>query len=707
VSATVFYGAMRGEVRMLHASLPPTALSAELVALGSWSAPLDDVFIHFDFARSIARGAPFQWLEGNGYSSGGTSILYPFVLALGWLVGFRDLRLVIWAGVVACVSVFCLLLACRRLFSRLPAPTALIAPPLLLSVGVLNWSLWSGMEVALYLGVWAGAFRAWDQLTSEPPPDRRTLARRALGLGLWGAALVASRPEGATSIAVLGLGAAFSLLARRDGQTPRAALGRAALLLALVALPACIVLTSHATANWWFTGETSAAGAVSKLEIHDPFRTAAQKFEDWKFFVHYQIDRITEFHLGDDGRHGWIIWYLAILPLLSERTRRSALLLWASLIPWVFMVALNGQVRWQNERYAMPAVAWLLLAASLGLAELVRWGTRLTSQVRASRFSAGAAWLGRARWVAGACIAYAAVSGFREHQRARYIDQLWFYARASRNILEQHVRTGLALKHGFDPPPRRIGLGDAGAIPYAADLPALDLIGLGGYRGMPFARAKRIGLGAVLELVERMPDSERPDVLAIYPSWWDLLPVWFGERLFEVPVHGNVICGGSAKVVYRTDWSGLRGQSPTVDLRGARVVADIDVADLISEQESGYSLSVPHVGFVDMKLLPDPESPRLDLWDGGRVIPGDVQERFRARGLVPGRPARLVLRAAPDQPQTLTAQVAGKKLTLALPRADGWTHTAWDIPAELVGEEVAIEVSSSVARVSFHYWLVQ
>ena len=27
---------------------------------GEWSAPLDDVFIHFDYARSTAEGAPFQ-----------------------------------------------------------------------------------------------------------------------------------------------------------------------------------------------------------------------------------------------------------------------------------------------------------------------------------------------------------------------------------------------------------------------------------------------------------------------------------------------------------------------------------------------------------------------------------------------------------------------------------------------------------------------
>ena len=60
---------------------------------GVWSAPLDDVFIHFDYARATARGYPFEWSEGNGFSSGNTSLTYPFVLALGYMAGYRDLDL--------------------------------------------------------------------------------------------------------------------------------------------------------------------------------------------------------------------------------------------------------------------------------------------------------------------------------------------------------------------------------------------------------------------------------------------------------------------------------------------------------------------------------------------------------------------------------------------------------------------------------------
>ena len=67
-------------------------------------------------------------------------------------------------------------------------------------------------------------------------------------------------------------------------------------------------------------------------------------------------------------------------------------------------------------------------------------------------------------------------------QQPLYRDQLWFFARASRNIYEQHMTTGLALRDPKLPEPKRVLLGDAGAIPYISDLPALDIIGLGGYR---------------------------------------------------------------------------------------------------------------------------------------------------------------------------------------------------------------------------------
>src|SRR5258705_13514680 len=72
---------------------------------GEWPIPLDDVFIHFDFARSLARGHPFEWIAGQGYSSGETSPLYAFILAIGWGIGFRGDWLGCFAAGVTIASI--------------------------------------------------------------------------------------------------------------------------------------------------------------------------------------------------------------------------------------------------------------------------------------------------------------------------------------------------------------------------------------------------------------------------------------------------------------------------------------------------------------------------------------------------------------------------------------------------------------------------
>ena len=175
------------------------AVAPEL--LGDWSAPLDDVFIHFDFARATARGHPFQWSEGNGYSSGGTSLLYPFVLALGYWIwsGFRGLDLMVWAAIVACVSVFGACSRAAALFSGLPRWASYFAPPALLGRGRARLDAFQRHGGrAVPRAVWGVALIAWDDLLRVAP---RTWSRRArlgdgIALGLASAVLVATRPGG-------------------------------------------------------------------------------------------------------------------------------------------------------------------------------------------------------------------------------------------------------------------------------------------------------------------------------------------------------------------------------------------------------------------------------------------------------------------------------------------------------------------------------
>jgi hypothetical protein len=681
-----FYASLKLQTLHAYAWARPDVypMLAKERVLGTWSAPLDDVFIHFDFARETARGKPFQWSTGAGYSSGGTSLLYPFVLAIGYLLGFRKLDLMAWAAIVACVSVFALLIAARRLCAGLPRAVTYLLPPGVLCVGALDWSLFSGMEVALFLALWGGAIIAWDDLSRLARRPEARLYKPAAVLGAWGLSIVATRPEGGAALLVLTCSALWVARARGPREISK--------LLLLAFAPALVVLLAHGVANRVLTGESTAAGALVKLEMNHPFFTPRAIWDAWLFHLKYQVLRVTQYHFSDTPVYGWLAWLLAAAPLFFESTRRAALVLWASVISWMMIVALNGQVRWQNERYTMPAVAWLLLASTLGLAVLITQ-----------------AWRSRRPWSAGLAAAGVLAAGvFGYHQAPRFREQLWFFGRASRNILDQHLTAGALIRHDAALQSKRVLIGDAGAIPYASDVPALDVIGLGGFRGLPFARATRTNIAAAVELIERIPSAERPDLLAIYPGWWSDFPLWFGTRVGEVPVRGNVICGGASKVFYRPRWQPLERSGVPYSLApGERVLDSIDQADLVSEKEHGYTLSVKHIGFVFMKLLPNPTRPREDLWDAARIVPPGVTESFRLRHLAPDKPLVLVLRSAPTAKAEFDVQSSGKTLArVQLKPSDGWLETRVILPPP-GATEVTLEFGASTKeRALFQVWAV-
>jgi hypothetical protein len=746
---------------------------------GEWSAPLDDVFIHFDYARATALGHPFEWTVGNGYSSGNTSLTYPFVLAIGWLVGFTGRSLMKWAAILAAVSVFGTLLAARRLFIEGPRDdwgrlSSYLLPPVFLGIGALTWALWSGMEVAFFLATWAIALVAWLRV-EERARVGAYASGRAWALGAAGALMVATRPEAALTIAVFGLAAAQAY--RRSGaRTIIATLLR-------IGAPAVAVLVAQALANRALTGEASANGAIVKLALNNPFMTGEEKLADWVFNVKYAPLRNLDYHFahieGDwmsdvvaawPGAPGWFVylartaWWagvvplvLAVLPLVFARTRRIALVVWTQILGWVVLVAFNGQVRWQNERYVMPAVAWMLVMTALGITVALRKhaapiGSRVRGALRPGVLATvivgalivqtigvltrpvGMPPVFRLSWIlALACglgavllLRYRAARGVivvtlllfaYDHQAPKMRDQKWFFGRAARNIRDQHLTLG---KYLAELEPRRVLVGDAGAILYESDRPGLDIIGLGGYHQLPFARAGLHGLPATLELIERMPSKDRPDVLAIFPTWWGILPVWFADEVMQrFPVEGNVICGGYEHVVYKANWKLLgtgeqiRWQPPTgwEGRTTERVRTVVDVADLVSEKENGYRFDQPSNGWTDMRILPDPADPRHDMFDSGRRIAVGKSESFDARGLVLGKRIHVVVRTAQEAATSVRVLIDGRDAgTLKLERTNDWEEVGHLVPDELVrNANVRVQLVNEGPGdfIDYHAWVAQ
>ncbi len=644
----------------------------------TWSAPLDDVFIHFDFARSLANFRFFEWTPGGGYSSGATSWTYPMLLAVGIWLGADGAHLGPLADALASVGVLGFLLGARTVLFGFPRWTSYLVAPMILMAGVLGWSLWSGMELALFLGLWAGCLA----LALRVPAQGRE-HRWALGFGAMGLLLVGTRPEALLcvfTLALLGWTCRSPSLPRRR----RLALG------ATMVLPAVLLVLVRAMVNRWLTGDFADAGALAKLLTLHPYLEFPEMLARWASNVGFQFVRITSFHAGKGLVGGIALWLLVGWALYSKRTRPLALLLGAQALLWILLVAWNEYVRYQNDRYTTAPFAWLTLVAILGLAELAT--ARKQASSRLARQGAGVV-------LAGCLLA----SAWPELQQQR-----WFFGRACRNIAEQQIRVGQILGR-TSPRPRRVLLGDAGAIPYFSGLSAVDALGLGGTQGLPFARAGRLGVGATVELIERLAPRERPDVMALYPSWWDNLPLFFGHPLLSVSIDGNVICGARTKVIYQADWRGLQDHSRPATLAGSwRILDEVDFADLVSETTHAVAFSERHSGYVGMKLLPDPADPTRDLFDAGRLVYYGVKTSFTLRGLDRSGAHRLVFRLAAAKPASFRVHLQGRPIgDVATPGGEPWQEPTLSVPKGPWPSPARIElVGNDSEHMLHHLWLV-
>lgn len=561
-------------------------------AAGVWPAPLDDVYIHYAFARSAAMLRPFEWSFGNGFSSGNTSPLYPLVLAPGVWAGLRGDALGVWALIVACGCLWDLCRSVRLVMLSVQPGRALtwLVPPAVLSIPVLDWSFFSGMETALAAAVMGRAVLSSMRAVRAAPFER---ARAQLRAGAIIALLPLLRPETAA------LGAALAI-AVAHGAGSRSAVSS----LMRAGAPMGWVLVAQAAIHRGLTGEFAAAGAVRKLLLSNPYATGLETA------VEVLKNALLLYAQGLEVALGGRPWSLALFALaaagiVDARGRRWVVALGVAALGAFALVSLNATARFQNLRYLAPVWVLLVIAALLGAACL--WRRR-----------------GLARVLSLGLLGVALAAPARRFPR-----EVEHFAKASKNIAEQQVEVGRRLRS--EPGSAVVFVGDAGAIPYLSGLRAIDGLGLGGYHDLPFARASVHGVPAVIELVERLPAADRPTLLAVYPSWWPDLVERFGTRRFDVTIDDNVICGAPDKVVYAADWSAL--EPPGFIARPALV--DLDVADLVDERLHALSFPRPHGGWVIGRSARD-EGGAL-RYDAGRIIPEGRPLSFAwPRGAVSG-----------------------------------------------------------------------
>jgi hypothetical protein len=667
---------------------------------GVWlSAPLDDTFIHFQYAKQLARGHLLQFNDGDSPTTGATSLLYLFVLAPGWICGLRGELLLVWAWIANALLLLVSALALHACVRRLSGsrPFALAAMAVYLLSGPMLWGAYSHMEIALFSALSLLALRAALVLAEFERVDPSTTggeagagARRARReLLLLGGLLAFTRPEGM----LMAGGVTLWLAGRRlaGGGRPgrgivRTLLGLRGEWAPLLAAAACLLLyllltgrletnaavkshLDHLAWEPWGYLETTLGWLPMTLEI---------LVEKWPTF----LEPVCA-----------LLLLLGLVLLASERRLGAGVLVvaWFALLTLFYAFAMARRDHF--DRYYLPYFGLSVVVVFFALA-------RLAARLRredAPRAAEGA------RPVAAA-VAFGVLLLF-------LLPQTHFWAKRfgdnCRDLALQHFKVAEWLRENV-PEGTRIAVNDAGAIPYLSGLYAYDIVGLA---HNAFYRAKRDLPGSnapVLEALIRL--ERRPEYLVVYPEWIpDLHRMHLFEEVRRFPLVPRSIVANESKLVYRARWDLLvnAASPPAALLEGRRVRDQVNVADLVDERRHAYRVEGRR-GAPEGIVREEPRGGGRFLVEGGRVVPAGAVERMRLEA-TPGRGAALVLRTAGPGALDLEVVIDGApagRWTAERPRGFGELRFLLGARA-VVHDRLELGLRARVAHPSFRIWIAQ
>jgi hypothetical protein len=643
---------------------------------GSPCAPLDDAFIHFQYARSFAEGHPLVYAPGDPRTSGATSLLWSFVLAIPWKLGLRDVSLVwaAWAIGFACLGM--LAWETRALASRLlPRGMADLAGVTALLFGGHLWCAASAMEVVPFAWVMMRTARLASEEIEEDGPaegakplkfwprlltdeiDHPARRRPTIELAIFGGLAPLLRPEGI----VVALLAAFVLFVR-DRK-------RMAIPLVGIVLPPLVYLLA--------TGRATTSTTQVKWLLASPYvdgRTLGKTI-----LLNVEI-LFTQLFDGKGPAKTFVpegasvLFLLAPVALLFAAERRGRKFRAFA----VFVVAIGILIPTTYETFLANRLRYLwpfTAAWAIGLAAVVD-----AIAVLAMRFDRK---LESLRGIGAAVFLLLLVT--------KATETIEDVAVSAAGVNAQQVSLARWASSAL-PNDALVGVNDAGAIAYLSGRKTFDIVGL-------TTRNEALhwvsGAGSRFEHYERMAQrNERlPTHFVVYPQWWEISPL-LGPELAERTVEGASVLGAPQMIAAPAKWDLLgSGERPEA---GGNVVDSLDVADVESEVEHAYDLSGSKRGDDALVLA----GSRLD---GGRI--DRSRDRFELR-MVPG--GRLILRLGTTAPLAhVSVSIDGKDAQF-LELSDTWQEHSLPIAAELAAGRhvVSIEAAQGQRFVSLHHWVV-
>ncbi len=484
--------------------------------------PLDDSWIHLQFARNLAAGSGLSYNAGE-LVPGSTAPLWTAILSLVFLLPGSP---VVWAWLLGSACYLGAVHATRALARELGLDEALanLAAALALATSWLVWSALSGLEIPLFalLSLWGMVLHLRERRRGGPP---RSLA--LLGL----AAL--ARPEGLLLVA-LALVDRTLVFSRREGGGlgVRLAGGRTllagALLVALTVVPVLLFNLVVSGSPLPTTFAAKAAGARSWLPSTGYVYSVLSVF--------FRPQPILVLAAGAGA--------LAMVERLGTRRDRGLLpALWLFGLPLAFAAITPrgaGVLAGNFGRYYFPLFPVLAVVGVLGLERALR-------ALGPSLEAAGRALPARAVLVALLFVPTA----------TSLVEGAGRFAQSVSNVEESDVRMARWLAPRL-PEGAVLAVNDIGALKYF--LPGHRILDLAGIAHPEVGRrmddARRRGLDPRRGILAFLEES-RPDFLVIFPSWFPGLAGAGSQftRLHTLKIADNITMGGDEIAVLSTPWT--------------------------------------------------------------------------------------------------------------------------------------------------------
>lgn len=429
--------------------------------------PLDDSWIHHVYARSLAGGGLFEYVDGRP-EAGFTSPLWATLLAPIWVftddprvaeLATKAIGVLLATGTSLCGDRLGAKLSGAR-WAGIVAGVAIAVDPALTFAAV------SGMEVTLAALAMLVALLAWLQ-------ERWTLAGVALACALL------ARPECALIVVLIGAAQWQRTRANRS-MSDLAKLIAPTVVSGALWSAFCLVVAGRPLPNTFYAK-------------HHPHSLLDVVSDVPRIFGPQLLDQ-TWFFFGS----GFLLLALAIRRVRRDASlgRERAFVTLAGPIVFLAGIAWAHDILWVRAfatlRYTLPHLPWTISLLAVGAHEAV-------VLVRSARTDASA----RTRGLALLCIAalvlplVALPMRFDRDARA--------FAWNSQNIEEMQVRVGVWLRR-HTAAGEWVATHDAGAIRIFSNRPVLDLAGLNEHR------IHTVGTGLFAEV--------SPRYFAVFPTWF-------------------------------------------------------------------------------------------------------------------------------------------------------------------------------------------